>query len=328
MNISMYLEEFASKKHYYGLSCDAKTVHNLIIGDADYSLKNQRNYSNSEYLASNIENSVRRYTRDKDIAIKIYKVLCEFLETKGVNVIDAKNCFPKISISNSFERLMFISKFLQDPNHKVSDLLGVLWVSERTINSDLAKLRGLDNDPIQVCGRKFMIDDLERERDAVYFPSTAHPLFLTPNLTQALVTLKGLKIMSYDPLYKEYALLIATDIWQQLSNYAKDRIRFVLSELLPEDLSWYENLKKDDNEYFYPEYRCSPNGNVFLDCIKNGKTFCVEYDGDKGISLYKDCVFVPRSNQDGSFEVNCNHGKVRLHYDKILRSAYTIEELM
>lgn len=328
MNISSYIEEFAKKKHYYGLSCDAKTVHNLIIGDAEYSLKSQRNYSNSEFLASNIENSVRRYTRDKDIAIKIYKVLCEFLETKGINVTAAKNCFPKILLSNSFERLMFISKFLQDPNNKVSDLFGVLWVSERTINSDLAKLKGSDNDPIQVCGKRFVIDDLERERDVVSFSSTAHPLFLTPNLTQVLVILKGLKAMSDDPLYKEYARLIAIDIWEQLSDYAKSRISFVLSELLPEDLSWYYSLKKEDEDSFYSEYRCSPNGNVLIDCIKNGKTFCVEYNGTEGICLYKDCIFIPRSNQDGSFEVDCNHGKVKLFYEKILKSAYTIEELI
>ena len=31
--------------------------------------------------------------------------------------------------------------------------------------------------------------------------------------------------------------------------------------------------EKEDKDSFYSEYRCSPNGNVFLDCMKNGKTF-------------------------------------------------------
>ena len=176
--------------------------------------------------------------------------------------------------------------------------------------------------------KKFRINDIERGRDVVYFSSTAHPLFLTPNLTQVLVTLKGLKVMSDDPLYSEYARVMAPDIWEQLSDYAKARIHFVLSELLPEDLTWYESLKKEDKDSFYSEYRCSPNGNVFLDCMKNGKTFCVEYEGDSGVCLYNNCLYVPQSIDNESFEVNCDKGKVRLYFDKILRSAYSVEELM
>jgi hypothetical protein len=50
----------------------------------------------------------------------------------------------------------------------------------------------------------------------LYFPSTAHPLFLTPNLTQEIVILKGLKNMAEDPLYAEYARVAAADIWERL----------------------------------------------------------------------------------------------------------------
>ena len=328
MNISKYIDEYTRKKIYNGLSCDATTVHNLIIGDAKYSLKSQPNYTDSNELAYCIEESVKSYTRDKDMAIKIYKHFLDFLKRKGVDVNEALNSFPTINISNSFERLMFISKYLQDPKNKVSSLQNHLWVSERTIEKDLLKLRGSDNDPIQVCGKVFKIDDLERGRDVVYFSSTAHPLFLTPNITQVLVTLKGLKLMSDNPLYREYALLIASDIWEQLSDYAKTRIHYVFSELLPEDLTWYESLGKKDDESFYSEYRCSSNGNVFLDCMKNGKTFCVEYEGESGICLYKNCIFVQGSIGERSFEVNCNQGIIRLYFDKILRSAYSVEELL
>jgi len=325
MNISAYIDEYARKQKYYGLSCDAATVHNLIKGDNVYSLKKQNGYANLDELAGCIEESVRSYTRNKDVAIKIYKHLCEFLKGKGVNIVVP---FPAIAISNSFERLMFIAKYLQSPSNKVSELQNILWVSERTINDDLKKLRGFDEDPIQICGKRFVIDDLERHRDVVYFPSTAHPLFLTPNLTQVLVTLKGLKTMSSDSLYSEYAHLIAADIWEQLSDYAKARIQFVLSELLPEDLAWYESLQKEDDKYFYPETRCGTRSNVFLDCMKNEKPFCVEYDGLSGVCVYKDCVFIPRTYDGESFEVNCSHGRIRLYFAKILRSAYTLEELL
>lgn len=325
MNILTYINEYARKKTYYGLTCDPKTIHNLIKGDGNYSLVSQPGYTESDNLQENIELSVKQYIRDKDVAINIYKHFCLYLKEKGVKV---EVTFPPISVSNSFERLMFISKYLQNPENKVSKLPDILWISDRTINADLRKLHGTDNDPIQICGKVFKIDEFERKRDVVSFPSTAHPLFLTPNLTQVLVTLKGLKAMSENPLYAEYAKFMATDIWEQLSDYAKQRIHFVLSELLPEDLTWYESLKKEDKEYFYSEYRCSPNGNVFMDCMKNEKSFYVEYNDYNGVCLYKNCTFIPGSYLDNSIEVDCNKGKVRLHFNKILRSAYTLEELI
>ena len=54
MNISAYIDEYARKRKYYSLSCDAETVHNLIKGDGKYSLKSQLDYTNSESLAYNI----------------------------------------------------------------------------------------------------------------------------------------------------------------------------------------------------------------------------------------------------------------------------------
>ena len=325
MDITPYLKSFTQKKRSPSLLYDMKTARNLLMGDGESALINQEFYANSEYLAYNIQASVRAYSRNKDIAIHIYRDFLDFLKTKSSIEIPVQ--FPPISISNTFERLMFIAKYLQDPRHKVSDLPDLLWVSQRTISDDIRRLRGDHEDPIQVCGKVFTIDDLEKQKDTVYFPSTAHPLFLTPNLTQVLVTLKGLKSMSEDPLYAEYAQLAAADIWEQLSDYAKTRIHFVLSELLPEDLTWYESLRKTSRKHFYSEVRCS-GPSVVLDCIKNGKTFCVEYEGEEGICLYKQCTFALGSYNGTGIEVNTPDGCVRLCFDRIIRSAYTAEELM
>lgn len=325
MNIAPYIEVFTKKKRSPSLLYDMKTARNLLTGDGEAALVQQESYENSEYLAYNIKASVRAYSRNKDIAIHIYKDFLKFVKEKAG--IEVSVQFPPISISNTFERLMFIAKYLQDPRHKVSDLPDLLWVSQRTISDDIKRLHGEHEDPIQVCGKVFAIDDMEKHRDTVYFPSTAHPLFLTPNLTQVLVTLKGLKAMAEDPLYAEYARLAATDIWEQLSDYAKTRIQLVLSELLPEDLTWYKNLRKSDKDHFYSEVRCSGSG-VILDCMKNGKTFFVEYEGDNGICIYKQCTYVPHSYNGESVEVNAANGCVRLLLAKVIRSAYTAEEMM
>lgn len=324
MDIKDYVGEYTRKKKYHGLSYSADFVHNILNSDKDYAFTNQEFYENSEYLAYNIRSCVKGYQRDKKAAIEIYKHFLDFLHAKGVDE-DVK--FPPIDISNSFERLMFIAKYLQDPRHNIADLSDLLWVSEVTIRADIRKLLGEDEDPIQICGKKFIIDDVERRRGLVRFSSTAHPIFLTHNLSQVLVTLKGLKAMSQNPLYAMYAKMAAADIWEQLSDYAKTRIHFVLSELLPEDLTWYESLNKDNGISFYTEHRCS-EGNNILDCMKNDKIFFVEYSAPDGICIYQQCRYIPHTYDCISIDVESASGWVRLELDKVIRTAYTAEGLI
>ena len=240
MNIEPYIEEFLRKQHW-NLSCKKSTVTNLFNSPNIYAFKNMPEYYNSDFIGQNIKDSVRAYTSSKSTAIEIYKSFVDWLNTK--NDLNVSVEFPPIDSGNSFERQMFIAKYLQNHDAKISDLEDILWVSKRVIEDDLARLRG-NTDPIQVCGRAFTIQDFDRRYDRAEFASTAHPMFMTPNLTQVITMLKGLKIMAQDSLYEYYAIYTAVDIWVQLSDYAKERILFVLSELLPEELSWYESLEK------------------------------------------------------------------------------------
>lgn len=324
MDIEAYIYEYARKKKYYGLSCSADVVHSLIKSDKEFAFTNQEFFEDSEYLAYNIKSCVKGYQRDKKAAMDVFKHFLKFLREKGVN---EEVQFPPVDISNSFERLMFIAKYLQDPRHNVADLSELLWISEVTIRKDINKLLGEDGDPIQVCGKKFIIDDVERRRGLVRFSSTAHPVFLTHNLSQVLVTLKGLKAMSENPLYSDYAKMAAADIWEQLSDYAKDRIHIVLSQLLPEDLTWYKSLKKDADISFYTELRCS-GGNNILDCMKNDKAFFAEYDSSSGIHIYQNCRYVPQTYDGNSIEVDCTSGRVRLELAKVIKTAYAAEDLL
>lgn len=330
MDISAHIESFANQRRFPSTLYKANAVKNILLEDRNAALVRQPAYQESEFLPCNIKLSVRQYAGTKDTAIHIYRDFLKYLRRHG---IDVEGQFPPISISNTFERLMFIAKYLQDPRHTIAELPDRLWVSDRTIEEDLKRLRGNHEDPVQICGKVFTITDMERRRGTVRFPSTAHPLFLTPNLTQVLVTLKGLKAMSTDPLYTDYARLAAADIWEQLSDYAKSRIRYVLSELLPEDLSWYESLNKTDDTFFHTELQCSSvdvhNKNVFLHCMKNDMAFCVEYQTDDGPEIYSPCRFVHATydSVNQSFEVTCPQGRIRLFTDRILRCAYTPEEL-
>lgn len=325
MRIDSYFEEFIlSLRNRKALQ---KTARKLLTGDRAWDLPRQPGYEESEYLADNIKSSVKAAPRGKDTAIEVYREFVSFLQKKGVGVSVS---FPPIPIESSFERQMFIAKYLQEEDARISDLEDLLWVSERTVQEDLLRLRG-EADPLQICGRVFKIEGTERSRGQVRFASTAHPLFLTENLTQVIVMLKGLRIMAQNPLYARYAEASAADIWEQLSPYAKRRIRFVLGEVLPEDLGWYEKLEKRAGS-FATERALSVRGDVWLDCIKNGKTFVVEYREDTGVRIYRDCRFVPSSFHAGrdsaDILVDCREGRKALHSSRVIRSAYTIEELL
>ena len=330
MNINGYIKEFAEKSHRY--KPYSKICKKILLGGMPYSLNSQRGYEESEYLPLNIKDCVQKYTSTKDTAIELFKDLVAYLEKKGVDIPEIK--WPPVPVSNTFERLMFIAKYLQEKENRISDLTDILWVNRRTVEDDLSRLRG-NIDPIQVCGKKFCIPDMNRKDGRIYFPSTAHPIFLAENLTQVLILLKGLKEMAENPLYRPYAEETIGEIWTQLSPYAKDRICYVLREMLPEDCEWYLSLgdRYDDN-HFHSEEDVSRksfiNTNVVLDCLKNGKSFCAEYQDEEEIHFYKDCVIEEGSYRSGpsGIVVNCSEGRVRLELDNIIRSTYTIEELV
>ena len=320
--MNKYIEDFMRKNAY---SPDAEAMENLLTGGAAYAFTSQHAYEDPDCLQENIRNSVQSYTRDKDAAIRIYRRFLDYLQKNGIS---AEIHFPPVPISNSFERMMFIAKYLHDPTRKVAELPDLLWTSQRTIEADLKKLRGIDDDPIQICGKAFTIPETERSMGRIKSASTAHPLFLTLNLTQVLVTLKGLRAMSEDPLYEYYAMATAADIWEQLSDYAKNRIHFVLSELLPEDLTWYEKLEKPDSNLFYTERACSVRDNVLLECIKNDVSFCAEVRDGTGTRIYSNCHLVPRSYTSESVRITSDQGEMTLFFKDVLRSAYTPEELL
>lgn len=325
MLIEETIKEFLKYKNNYS-GYNKKTVENLMLGDKEYSLIkiNGLGELKAEELKESIKLSVKLYTRNKDRAIEIYKKYLNFLNTKKFHV---DITFPPIPVSITFERIMFIAKYIQNPENKISDLKDVLWVGPRTIENDLAILKGIKN-PIQVNGKRFVIEDIERSRGTVSMSSTAHPIFLTSNITQIIVTLKGLKLMSQNSAFKVYAEEMARSIWTQLSDYAKNRILYVMENLIPDELEWYKNLNIEKDDSFYNEIRCSSTegAGCVLDCLKNGKECFVEYQENEKTTFYENCKIL--KYLDDKIRIECKGKLFDLEIDKILRSSYTLEELI
>lgn len=302
-----------------------------LLKTGPHSLLKQEGWNESEYLYLNIQTCVRAYSRDKDAAINMFKDFVAFLEMRGIE-IKKKVAFPPIPISNSFERLMFIAKYMQRDDANREELEKLLWVSPTTIDKDISRLLYEDNpDSIQVLGRPFLLSKARASNGTIKFESTAHPLFLAPNLTQVIILLEGLKDKANNKLFATEARATAAEIWNQLSDYAKDRVRFVLKEILMnKDLEWYESLEQYDNHRnsFHVEKKTPRDIGFIFDCIKNHrKGFCIEYD-DRGKSvIYKDCI--GKSIREGKDILVHSGGEDHLlHIDDIKRIAYSVEELL
>ncbi len=322
--MNAYIDEFLgnyehNQKYHLPMKIDA--IRNLMTEEkAKYGFKAQDVYEEPEYFNFNFRNSVQNYKRNKDNAIKVYKQFLEFLKAKGIS---ADVTFPPIPVSNSFERLMFIAKYFHKPNEKISELSNILWVDQRTVKDDIKKLMGIDKDPLQVCGKKFEIPEIDSENDTLKFESTAHPLFLTPNITQLIVTLKGLKEMSENPLYGNSAKITAAIIWEQLSDYAKKRIPEVLMELLSEDPAWYENLKNVDNNLYYTERACVVENADTIFCYAKGENFCMEVMNGDDKGIYTNCHHV-RFHDSENFEFESDQGKKKLSLKNEIRISDTL----
>jgi len=282
-----------------------------------------------DMLSDAIKETVKSYNSTKSTALTVFKKYLEFLKKEYNFKLDI--CFPGIDIASSLERRLYIVKVLQDPDKTVSELSDELWTSERTIEKDLLTLRGMTDEPINMCGRRFIIRESKRRKDKLSFASTVHPLFLTFNLTQVISTLKGLRLMYEEPAFKQYALLSAKAVWQQLSDYAKERIIKVSEELIPDEVDWYKDLDKECGEMFYTERECSSTdgAGVILDCIKNDKICFVEYliDDRKTVFL-SNCKVIRGSFKEGSLKVKCDEEEYTLALSNVLRSAYIKEELI
>ena len=169
---------------------------------------------------------------------------------------------------------------------------------------------------------------MKRENDRVSLPSSVHPLFLTSNLTEVIITLKGLKAMSKQPALKGYAMKTANDIWEQLSQRAKDRILEVTSELMVEDTEWFASLGTGNQHTFWTERTCSAAGrNSVMECLKNGMPCYIEYRQEDGAEKIIHVDRIERWNGN-TCTIRIGETVMELSLASVIRSATTPEELV
>lgn len=333
-NLSELIKEFLEQDSRYKYKIKKETACN-ILRDGTFSLLSiagNSHYIDLNYLQENIKDAVRSNMRSKGTAIWIFKAFIKFIEDKTGVQIDVK--YPPIDSSSTFERRMYLVKRLHPNNQSfieseesVKDLAELLWVDEKTIRNDLRILRGESENEEElyyICGKKFFVPGIGRKKNDQQLHSTVHPLFLTSNLTQVFVTLKGLKILSQNALFAEYANQMAKDIWGQLSDYAKSKILYLCETNLPDEKNWYESLESDDDYFFHSEVDCDNNGpNCALSALKNGRLCTIVYKNKTGKTVrLKDCLLL--NSTGDTIDVKTGNTIKTLEIDRIIQSAYSL----
>lgn len=305
----------------------ARTVRNVLIGDESqsggaFALLRQPCLGNilstpvadtgvQRLLPIAIRDSAASYTRDKKTVIETYTDFLEYLENKyGIHIVLE---FPPL-FNSPFDRQMHIVKLLHSNSYNASEFADRLWLSERTITNDLESLQ----DGITVLGQ-----DLRIARDYLIRSSpdlnTIHPVFLTANLTQVVIMLRGLELMQRDPAYREYAFRLALNIWSELSDYGRQRI-ITVSDQLNLNKGWFMKLEDRYSQSLYAtERECSDEdgmGNV-LYFLKNRKSCSIEVKAEAGSVIYENC----RINyvRDGEISITALGNEVRLPRESIIR---------
>lgn len=118
-----------------------------------------------------------------------------------------------------------------------NDLHKELGVSEKTIQKDLRAISPslgkadyelkIGGNPVHAAIKERRLSD---NRKLFYTPNTVHPLVLLPNVMQVGTMLKALA----SDEDSEVAQYVAADIWLQLSDYCKSRIRDIYCKKYPE----------------------------------------------------------------------------------------------
>lgn len=315
--------ELFIKKKYENNQKARTTAQNLLIGKAKTfleqpSLSKMKNKPITdreviEIIPAAIKDTVISYTKDNNTAIHIFKEYLKFLKKEyGITVtVD----FP-LTFNAQFDRQMYIVKRLHEGNYRLQDMADTLWVSDKTISTDLQQLE----DGITILGQ-----DLHISRQDVYYRNegvnTVHPIFLAANLTQIVILLRGLEMQAQDPAYQEYAIRLAANIWSELSDYGRSRIMDVSAQLNL-NIEWFNKLEDSRNKGLYStEAHCSYDdgvGNVVY-FLKNGKSCTIEIENEDGITILENCLI--KSHSSGN-EITVLHKgqQLTIPIDSVIRA--------
>ncbi|EEG79113.1 hypothetical protein [Dethiobacter alkaliphilus] len=280
-----------------------KRAQGLLVGEEEFSLLNQEEIS--EILDKNIIKSTNKDLLNPQIAEAIaasfekikkvdHKVLAKEVYQEFVDYLAGKYGF-NIDISDTTstiigspeERWVYLLRETERSEHgqgsmKITEIADKLGCSKRSLELDIKR--------ITLTGFKLLgqnIKLVDEENSVLNMQSTPHPIVLMQNISQILVLLEGLRAMEKVQAYSTFAHYTAINIWNQLTEYAQNKILDAL-ELMGQDanIDWYLNLSSDSNmvNRFLSETKMSETDPMsqLMYLAKNQMPFNLTYQDEKG----------------------------------------------
>ena len=156
----------------------------------------------------------------------------------------------------------------KDDAQVIVDLMDTLKVSKKTMQNSLRKLdpklsevaQPSDSAPFRIGGHAMHVDihceEIKKRGDRSYYtPNTLHPLVFQFNVTQTAATLMALQNAYDRGEYGTYCSDVALDIWCQLTDYCKERIRLIFTLNNPEFKDFLDMLEQDLEAGRFPDFK-------------------------------------------------------------------------
>ena len=177
---------------------------------------------------------------------------CTWLEQiKSRYGLETMETTPELIVeSKEDDTIVAMIQALQDRDGITREKLSKkLEISGRAVSKNLRKLNGDDITLFRLGGQPVRVnvqaEYKENEKEAYWITkNTMHPIVLQENLIQAGVLIQALAHNFYEH-GGEVNLIIGIDIWNQLTDYAHDRIKTVFAENDTDVEDFIEILEED-----------------------------------------------------------------------------------
>jgi len=289
-----------------------KKEQELLVGEEEYSLLQRPEISAvlnkniikttkkdllNQQIAEAIEESFKKIKKVdfKVLAKGIYQELVDHLAVNFGFNIDISE-MARTMIGSPEERWMYLLRETERNHHgsdsmKIAQIAEKLGCSRRSLELDVKRITETG---FKLLGQKIQLVD--EDNSVLNMKSTPHPIILMQNISQILVILEGLRAMEKNQAFKEFADHTAMNIWNQLTEYAQNKVLDAL-ELMGQDaeLTWYFQLRDSSKNVnrFLSEAKMSESNPLsrLMYLGKNRMPFNITYLNDQGerTELY-DCV--------------------------------------
>jgi DNA-binding Lrp family transcriptional regulator len=334
--IKSMIERFKETNKY-----EHKDIEKLLLGSEIYSLvmqeetikildKNVIKTTNKEELNSDISEAIYasmdkiKIFKYKVLGKKIYKELATSLNTDYDFKIDISSLDNK-AIGSSEERCVYLLRETERQNYNgekktLREIAAELGYGTRALQKDVKKMT---EQGFKLMGMNIKL--VSEKQNLLQMESTPHPVILMQNISQLIVMLEGLRAMSKIMAYENSANSTAVDIWNQLTEYTRNKILDAIEKLdtNTDTMNWYNFIDREGKYHsrFLTEIEnCNENPiSQLMYLMKNGKQFNLTYINTGGAkATLCDCEIIEYLINSHKLTVKNTEGTYEITDEKII----------